>query len=457
MLTRLRVSGFKNLVDVDLRLGPFTCVVGPNGAGKSNLFDSIRFLSALANHTLMEAATAVRDQQSGTAHVRELFHHVGDRYADRMTFVADMVVPGNAVDDLGREAKASITFLRYSLEVAYRDPDDSLGRGAITIVKEELVHIAKRDAAKNLLFPHSAGQWRESVVTGRRSAPYFISTEGDGEKRVITLHQDGGSSRPLRWPASELPRTVLSVANAAESPTVLTARREMESWQLVQLQPSSLRQPDDYLSPTHLGTDGRHLAATLYRLARSAERQESPDGSQSSRLGAVATNGEAERVYSQIANRLAEIMDDVHEIHVDLGRETRDPDAVCEGWRRYPASGACAVGRHTAVSCSVSSGERSYDAGSALPGRAGKWDSSWPDSGDIGAAARYRGGHQGACRQRQSSASGNRQYPLAGSISASPGRERRFRTCERSHGPEWSPVQSCSLSLSVWYLACHSE
>ena len=136
MLTRLRVSGFKNLVDVDLRLGPFTCVVGPNGAGKSNLFDSIRFLSALANHTLMEAATAVRDQQSGTAHVRELFHHVGDRYADRMTFVADMVVPGNAVDDLGREAKASITFLRYSLEVAYRDPDDSLGRGAITIVKE---------------------------------------------------------------------------------------------------------------------------------------------------------------------------------------------------------------------------------------------------------------------------------------------------------------------------------
>ena len=318
MLTRLRVSGFKNLVDVDLRLGPFTCVVGPNGAGKSNLFDSIRFLSALANHTLMEAATAVRDQQSGTAHVRELFHHVGDRYADRMTFVADMVVPGHAVDDLGREAKASITFLRYSLEVAYRDPDDSLGRGAITIVKEELVHIAKRDAAKNLLFPHSAGQWRESVVTGRRSAPYFISTEGDGEKRVITLHQDGGSSRPLRWPASELPRTVLSVANAAESPTVLTARREMESWQLVQLQPSSLRQPDDYLSPTQLGTDGRHLAATLYRLARSAERQESPDGSQSSRLGAVATNGEAERVYSQIANRLAEIMDDVHEIHVDL-------------------------------------------------------------------------------------------------------------------------------------------
>ena len=48
MLTRLKVSGFKNLVDVDVSLSPFTCVVGPNGVGKSNLFDAISFLSALA-------------------------------------------------------------------------------------------------------------------------------------------------------------------------------------------------------------------------------------------------------------------------------------------------------------------------------------------------------------------------------------------------------------------------
>ena len=112
MLTRLRISGFKNLVDVDVRFGPFTCVVGPNGAGKSNLFDAIRFLNALASQTLMEAAASVRDQDSRTAEVRNLFHRVGDNYAERMSFVADMIVPRKAVDDLGQEAKASITFLR---------------------------------------------------------------------------------------------------------------------------------------------------------------------------------------------------------------------------------------------------------------------------------------------------------------------------------------------------------
>ena len=63
MLTRLKVSGFKNLVDVDVRFGPFTCIAGPNGTGKSNLFDAIRFLSALSDQTFMDAAMSVRDEK----------------------------------------------------------------------------------------------------------------------------------------------------------------------------------------------------------------------------------------------------------------------------------------------------------------------------------------------------------------------------------------------------------
>ncbi|MEN9520623.1 MAG: recombination protein [Cyanobacteriota bacterium] len=53
MLTRLKVTGFKNLVDVDVRFGAFTCIAGANGVGKSNLFDAIRFLSALADMPLL--------------------------------------------------------------------------------------------------------------------------------------------------------------------------------------------------------------------------------------------------------------------------------------------------------------------------------------------------------------------------------------------------------------------
>ncbi len=59
MLTRLKVRGFKNLVDVDMRFGAFTCIAGANGTGKSNLFDAIGFLSALADNTFLDAAMSV--------------------------------------------------------------------------------------------------------------------------------------------------------------------------------------------------------------------------------------------------------------------------------------------------------------------------------------------------------------------------------------------------------------
>ncbi len=107
MLTRLKVNGFKNLVNVDVRFGPFTCIAGSNGVGKSNLFDAIRFLSALSRVTLLEAAKEVRGGR--TVDVRELFHRVGDTYDAEMSFEAEMIVPSTGEDDLGQQAKASTT------------------------------------------------------------------------------------------------------------------------------------------------------------------------------------------------------------------------------------------------------------------------------------------------------------------------------------------------------------
>jgi AAA15 family ATPase/GTPase len=37
MLTRLEVQGFKNLLDVSIDFGAFTCIAGANGIGKSNV------------------------------------------------------------------------------------------------------------------------------------------------------------------------------------------------------------------------------------------------------------------------------------------------------------------------------------------------------------------------------------------------------------------------------------
>lgn len=308
MLTRLKVNGFKNLVDVDVRFGPFTCIAGANGVGKSNLFDAIHFLSALADRPLVDAALSVRDEGGRTADVRSLFHRVGNQYDAEMSFDAEMIVPEEGLDDLGQIAQASITFLRYSVTLAYRADDSRRAFGFLELVKEELTHITLGEASKHLLFPHSL-DWRRSAVKGQHRVPYFISTEGAGINRVIKLHQDGGNSgRPLSRSAVNLPRTVLSAANAAESPTALVARREMQSWHLLQLEPSSLREPDQFTAPTRLRMDGAFLPATLYHLARSHDILEREN----------ITDEEAEeQIYGRIANRLSELINDVREVSID--------------------------------------------------------------------------------------------------------------------------------------------
>ena len=303
MLTRLQVSGFKNLVDVDVRFGPFTCIAGANGTGKSNLFDAIQFLSRLGSDTFVDAAASIRAEDDKASSIQSLFHRLGNEYADKISFAAEMIVPDEGVDDLGQTARATFTFLRYSLELVYRVDERRPISGSLELVKERLEHITLGEAWKHLRFHHSAKNWRNSVVKGRRAAPY-ISTDSTEGQRVIRLHQDGGSSgRPQSILASNLPRTVLSTVNATESPTALLARREMQSWRLLQLEPSSLRRPDEFMTPPGLRPDGSHLAATLYSLAHSDGQSES--------------DGNDTWVYEQIALRLTDLIDDVYEVSID--------------------------------------------------------------------------------------------------------------------------------------------
>jgi len=323
MLTRLKVNGFKNLVDVDVRFGPFTCIAGPNGVGKSNLLDAITFMSALTDRSLHEAALSVRDDGSKTGDLRTIFHRIGDTYDTEMTLEAEMIIPPEGYDDLGQLAKASITFLRYKVKLAYKD-GDSRGFGRIELLQEELTHINIGDAKKEIAFP-SDDSWMKTAVHGRRTAP-FISTVNQIAGPLIKVHQNSGSSgRPRELRASSLPRTVISASDAAESPTAVLAKREMQSWRRLQLEPSALRRPDSFTAPTVLGSDGSHLPATLYHLAKG--QVPSIDSESSERMSDT---------YARIANRLSSLIDDVREVYVDRDERRELLTLVVSGRDRTP-------------------------------------------------------------------------------------------------------------------------
>lgn len=280
MLTRLKVSGFKNLVDVDVRFGAFTCIAGVNGVGKSNLFDAIRFLSALAQYPLTEAALMIRDG-SGTADIRNLFHRVGDRYVDKMSFEAEIIIPKEVVDILGKKIKAPRTFVRYFLELGYKKDDNSHSLARLEVLKEELKGINKNNDNLNLdfLFHHLA-------ETPQFSENIFIPTSttyGTG----LYMH----SNFPI-----------------SDENTPYLIREEMISWQLLQLEPSSLRQPNEFTAPSELGINGSNLASALYHLVEKYSNENTDK----------ITEEEIEvRIYAQLSNRLSELLDNIDSVWID--------------------------------------------------------------------------------------------------------------------------------------------
>ncbi len=290
MLTRLEVNGFKNLVDFSLDFGPYTCIAGPNGVGKSNIFDAIRFLSLLTEHTINDAALQIRNAGEESGDIADLFFYDDGERAQRMAFAAEMIVGGDVRDDFGREAEASSSFLRYEVAFRYEPPSPAGGLlGGLVLEREELRPIITGQAARHLKFPHTKSKFRDSVVYNNRHARSgFISSQVDAEteQTAIVVHQDGGShGRGGPSPAEGATRTIIGTENTAATPTILAARQEMQSWQVLALDPAAMRRPDRFTQAPGIAANGAHIPATLQHLANSAPES---DGKPEDVFGAIA-------------------------------------------------------------------------------------------------------------------------------------------------------------------------
>lgn len=309
MLTRLKVKGFKNLVDVDLKFGPFTIIAGTNGVGKSNLFDAIQLLSALADKSLLDAVTSVRQETSSSNATRVFTQNPGVA-TGYMSFEVEMLVGGKVVDDLEQESRPSARHLKYALELKFTKQESSL-LPKIEICSESLGYLNRDDSTKALPFARRKKIWLKSVQGGKRTSP-LISTRPSDDGNIIKVHEDSGhQGRPRELKASTLTRTILSTINTIENPTALAARREMQSWRLIQLEPSRLRAPSGWGDRPELGLDGAGLPAVLNRLFLGDNSSE---------------------VESKIVNRLYDLIGDIRNIRIDSD-ERRESYTVVVGFK----------------------------------------------------------------------------------------------------------------------------
>lgn len=268
MITRIKINGFKSLLNTDLYLGPFTCIAGENAAGKSNFFDAIVFLSHLADKTILEAAKSIRCESQKHLSIKDIFFRHGDKSYSTMEFEIDLLVPKSAEDDLGQIATASVSALKYRLVLQYNEVESSSTQLPIQIIEESLSPMTRINAKKSMGFEHSR-DWRESVLFGSKSTNIISTQSGK-----IKLHQDtkgkekhGG--RAAEFVAQKMPRTLLSTVTA-ESPTAFMVRQEMRNWKLLQFEPSYLRNPSSFhdVHSAKVDEHGGNLPATLTRLAQ---------------------------------------------------------------------------------------------------------------------------------------------------------------------------------------------
>jgi predicted ATPase len=276
MLTRLKVNGFKNLRDVDVSFGPFTCVAGPNGAGKSNLFDAIALLGAFATKPILDALLTVRGTNGRISEIAKLFGQPLEDGTATMAFVAELIVARTVRDDFDRQASATATLLEYSLTLCYDPHRVGPEKDPVFVSKEELRAKSSSDARRWLPWlpsPRGKAWLRDHVIgPGRRTNP-FIQTKGvaDPNGPSIKLHGEGVGGRPSNVPAWKTPQTVVCGVNAVTHPTALAARNEMRAWRMLQLEPSALRRPDELHGSARISANGEHLPNALLRTSAQAE------------------------------------------------------------------------------------------------------------------------------------------------------------------------------------------
>ncbi|QQM67921.1 AAA family ATPase [Actinomyces weissii] len=263
MLTRFEVSGFKNLKDVVVELGPFTCIAGQNAVGKSNLFDAIALLSALSRHTFVEACSQVREVKGAPlSDVSVLLSPEVLEGRENLRLAAEMIVPESVVDEFGQEVKPSKTYLRYEVELNYVNVGGSGGIPTLRLAHETLEPLSKSSDRSQLL---RACPKLLSAIKGRRGSSYISLEKGEeGQADVIKVPREE-RGRPRLIATDNTQRTVLSAMASAEYPTILAANVEMSSWRFMSLEPTAMRSPDNLMETRSIDATGAHIPATLYR------------------------------------------------------------------------------------------------------------------------------------------------------------------------------------------------
>lgn len=250
MLRRVKIQGYKSLVDVEVNLQPLTVLFGPNASGKSNFLDALQLLSSIAtSRTLKDAfsppyrGTPLESFTFGPLGIKDLL------VQERVSFSVevDIELSQSIVDKVNREIRA--------------------GRGTKTVAEG-----SKTDSGSNVSYIREKYlRYRIEIEMLPKSGALRISNESltvlDARHQSIqdSVSENPGDSSILSTPAYRYHSGL---------PNLIAMREELASWYFFYLEPRErMRFPTPVKEVRHIGLMGEELAAFLNTLRALDERQ----------------------------------------------------------------------------------------------------------------------------------------------------------------------------------------
>ncbi len=250
MLKRVKIQGYKSLVDVEVNLQPLTVLFGPNASGKSNFLDALQLLSSIAtSRTLKDAfsppyrGTPLESFTFGPLGIKDLLAQ------ERVSFSVevDIELSQSIVDKVNQEIRA----VRGTKTVAEGNKTDSGSN--VSYVREKYL------------------RYRIEIEMLPKSGALRIANESltvlDARHQSIQngVSENPGDSSILSTPAYRYHSGL---------PYLVAMREELASWYFFYLEPRErMRFPTPVKEVRHIGLMGEELAAFLNTLRALDERQ----------------------------------------------------------------------------------------------------------------------------------------------------------------------------------------
>jgi predicted ATPase len=253
MLKRIKIQGYKSLLDVEVYLQPLSVLFGPNASGKSNFLDALQLLSRIATGARLKDAFA--------------FPHRG-------TPLESFSFGTNGVQGLLTQEKAT-----FSIEV-----DVAIAQSIIDAVHDQMRELDERETVSSVQERYL--RYRISIAilpkTGMLyvTEEYLVALDAQSQpiKERVFLEWDGAYRRLEGQKTVKFSefrdRSFLLPYVPVYHPHLVAMREELASWLFFYLEPRErMRLATPIKEVHHIGLMGEELAAFLNTLRALDEPQ----------------------------------------------------------------------------------------------------------------------------------------------------------------------------------------